>query len=680
VPTGDDPPAEALAHYGAGLSLEWNGHSAESFSNFLRAAELDPDNEELHFRVALSLIQQQRGPEAVALMERLTRRHPRSEQAQLWLALTHQSVGEVDEALAAYERARKIAPRSSLSYVQKAELMIRQKNYDAAMATLEKGLERVAQPLDLYRALGPLYQGHARMELAAGRPAQRLPGAIKLFERALASYPQETELRETLGRLYIMAQAIAEAVATYEPLEEKWANDLRKNQELAISFLLSPNREGTLQALSELSDQQPTNAPLLYYLGTVLEQSKLPGAAEEVYRRAISARPEWPAPYLRRVVLQVAAQEPEEATLTLEDGLLVQPQEVRFLELLAYIQLGRRDYTGALAAFQRAEQALREQNKQPVSPNFYLSQAFALQVTGDYSSAARCLNKAMRINPDFLEAYVHYALRSGQTTNRMGSLKVLDLLAQSTNASASVHAYRGLLHSYAKAYDVAIQSFEKAVQTAHQQEEEEDVLTPTFYFWFASASERNGAFERAVELFKRVLSRKPEAEDVSDFRSYVDALNYLAYMWAERGMEIDQALIYVNEALGYHPDSPAFLDTRGWIYFMQGSVEEARIDIQRALDLMPDDPTITDHMGDLEFKAGRSEEAVNWWKKSFILDPESKSVAKKLSEQGVDLAPLRKKAAELDKTNAPPSEEPEGSLPDFGLDPEGGIPLPDDPE
>jgi hypothetical protein len=63
--------SEALARYSTGLALEWQNDAPGSFSNFLRAAELDPDNEELQFRVALSLIQQRRLPEAVTLMERL---------------------------------------------------------------------------------------------------------------------------------------------------------------------------------------------------------------------------------------------------------------------------------------------------------------------------------------------------------------------------------------------------------------------------------------------------------------------------------------------------------------------------------------------------------------------------------------------------------------------------------
>lgn len=665
--------ADALAHYSTGLALEWQEREAESFSNFFRAAELDPDNEELQFRVALNLVQQQRGPEAVAVMERLAKRHPKSERAQLWTALIYHATGQFDQALQAYDRVRKINPRSSVAYLQKAELLLRQKQIPEAIAVLESGLTKVEQPLDLYRALGPLEHGQARMDQAAGRTAERLPRAIRTFEKAVERYPDDASMREILGRLYIMAGQIDQALEAYAPLDRPGQQDLRLSQQLAVSFLLNPDRQAVITALADRAEREPGNARVLYYLGAVLEQSKLPGEASEVYRRAITADPSWSAPYLRRVVLQIAQEEPEEAILTLEDGLQQQPDEARFLELLAYIHLGRQDYDGALDAFARTEQALNAQHKAPVSASFYLSHAFAFQANGQYGEAARRLSQAMEKNPTYLDAYIQYAFRSRNRTNLIDCAQVLDEMAKGTNVSAVIHAYRGLLHNYQEEYAAAITSFEKAEQLAHEQENEDEVLTPTFYFWYASACERMGQFEQAVKLFDVILAHKPEPTDESNFKAYVDALNYRAYMHAERGLELDQALKHINEALEARPDSAAFTDTRGWIYFMQGRYEEARVDIARALELLPGDPTITDHMGDVEAKLDRMEEAVAWWKKSFVADPDNKKVAQKLIDQGVDLTPLRTEAQQ--RKSWATKDDPANHLPDFGLeDPEGLVP------
>ena len=53
-----------------------------------------------------------------------------------------------------------------------------------------------------------------------------------------------------------------------------------------------------------------------------------------------------------------------------------------------------------------------------------------------------------------------------------------------------------------------------------------------------------------------------------------NARNYLAYMWAERGERLPEALEHIKVALEIEPDSAAFIDTLGWIYFRQGNFKE----------------------------------------------------------------------------------------------------------
>lgn len=661
--------SEALARYSTGLALEWQNDAPGSFSNFLRAAELDPDNEELQFRVALSLIQQRRLPEAVTLMERLADRRPKSERVQLWMALTYQAAGDQKRALDTYDRVRKINPRSTVPYLQKAEVLLRQKNFDEAVATLESGLDRVDDARDLYRALGPLEHSRARMELSAGRKPSRLPKAIRLFEEAMKRHPDEDGIREMLGRFYIMNGEVERALATYAPLEKKNTDDLRQDQQMAMSFLLAPDRRATLQRLVAQSEKEPGNARIQFYLGTVLEQSKMPYEAAEAYRRAISAEPLWPAPYLRRVVLQVAGQEPEEAILTLEDGLQQRPDDVRFLELLAYIQLGRQDYPGALEAFARTEQAMKKTRKNPVSASFNLSYAFAQQASGNYDAAASRLTQAMAKNPAMLDAYIQYVFRSDDNRHMDGCIRVLEEMGRSTNALATIFTYQGLLHNAQEQYPAAIAAFEKAEARAHAQENADETLGATFLFWYASACERNGELDRAIRIFERLLADPPPEQDREGYKAYIDALNYHAYMHAERGVDLDRALTNINKALSVRPDSPAFIDTRGWIYFMQGKYELAREEIERALKLLPNDPTINEHMGDIEDKLGRPDEALGWWKKSYVLDTTNEKVAAKLTSRKVDLVPLQAEADARTKAKIKQQVEEESTaMPDFGVE------------
>jgi len=166
-------------------------------------------------------------------------------------------------------------------------------------------------------------------------------------------------------------------------------------------------------------------------------------------------------------------------------------------------------------------------------------------------------------------------------------------------------------------------------------------IKPEFFLHYGSVCERAGRFEQAEEIFEKCVDLYPEAHQ---------ALNYLAYMWAERGMNLDKAMEYVKRALKQEPENGAYIDTLGWIYFKQGKHSLARVEIQKALAFMKDDPTITDHLGDAFAALGDVDHAVRYWKRSFMIDPTKEAVAKKLKSHGVDLDQLREEAREPRET------------------------------
>ncbi|MBU0894981.1 MAG: tetratricopeptide repeat protein, partial [Candidatus Omnitrophica bacterium] len=111
---------------------------------------------------------------------------------------------------------------------------------------------------------------------------------------------------------------------------------------------------------------------------------------------------------------------------------------------------------------------------------------------------------------------------------------------------------------------------------------------------------------------------------------YADAYNYLGYMFAEDGVELDEALELTKRAVALEPESGAFLDSLGWVLFKKGMTDEALMHIEKALRAMPDDPTIREHLGDIYFKQGLREKAREEWSKSLEFDPEQEKVREKL--------------------------------------------------
>ncbi|MDZ4198058.1 MAG: tetratricopeptide repeat protein, partial [Kiritimatiellia bacterium] len=193
--------------------------------------------------------------------------------------------------------------------------------------------------------------------------------------------------------------------------------------------------------------------------------------------------------------------------------------------------------------------------------------------------------------------------------------------------------------------------------------------TAPFYFWSGAAYERTGAHEEAEKRLARCIELEPD---------HAAALNYLAYLWADRGVRLDEAHALISRALTILPEEAAFIDTLGWIQFRKGQFPEALETLLRALARAPDEAEILDHVGDALDRMGREADALEHWKRAFISDPDLSGLRDKLESQGVNPVPLLEKAGE-EKIRRQQAKEAEffepagGALPDPG---DSAFPIP----
>jgi len=630
--------AEALAQYGMGIANESSRNYEAALTNFMRAAELDPDNEELHFQLAMALIQKKRYDEALAVMEKISKRKPDSEKALLWLALIYRATDKTEQALQTYERAIKVAPKSSVAYIETATIYSKTDREDDAIALLERGINKVENPADLYRVLGGIYLRKSS-ETNAPIDPEKMKKAIRLFERGVDGNPEDTALLQQLGDLYITAQQIEKAIACFEKIEKINPDDLAIKQKLAMSFVAIGDKPKAIATLEEMAEQQPGNARIPFYLGELYEQEGNKAKAIEAYERATKVDGPEPSAFLKFALLR-AADDAAGSLRVLEDGAAKFPADSRLPEMAAYIQLSESQYDQALESFAKAEKLIADKGGKPMMNNFHLKYSIAMQLAGKTAEAAGQLNKAMRVNPAYLDAYMQYIFQDARESNIVASVNILNRVGESVPDDPSLFLYIGLLNSYAKEYKAALAAFEKTEQLADESTTKDELLTPVFYFWYAAACERDGQIERAEKLFLKCVELDPD---------HAEAYNYLAYMWAEKGIKLDKAMETIRKALKLDPSSGAFIDTLGWIYFMQGKYDDALKSIGKASEILPDDSTIVEHLGSVYDKLGDTEKALEYWKKSITLDPDNAALAEKLRGLGVDLQALIDQAAVLKK-------------------------------
>ncbi len=60
--------------------------------------------------------------------------------------------------------------------------------------------------------------------------------------------------------------------------------------------------------------------------------------------------------------------------------------------------------------------------------------------------------------------------------------------------------------------------------------------------------------------------------------------------------DLAEAERLIDEALAMEPENPNFLDTKGWVLYRRGRLDEALEYLERAAEILPDDPEIGAHV------------------------------------------------------------------------------------
>lgn len=642
--------SRALALFSQGYSRELQQDIEGAIGLYRRVLDIDPDYHELYLRIALHHIRIQQFDQAAEIMDTLVRRNPRSAQAHIWKAFVHRAGDHTRQAMDAYRRALELDPGEVTPYLQLADMYVLQNKSDEAVRILKKGLEEAVETANLRRVLGDLYLRRAE-EAKPEEAAAYQEEAIQLFKGALQEEPDDPSLLYSLGRLYSLTDRIDDAIPLFERIEALRPESMQVKWQLADTYAAADRPEDAIRVMEVIAERHPTNIQVYFRLGELYRGIGDHDKAMVNFRLATrTGRPD-PAAYLNLALLQMET-DPEGAVQSLLSGLELMPDNPRMVELMAYVYHEQEEYGKALRYFDRAESLFDERPDVYPTPNFYLFYAISSQYEDRIEEAAARLVTAIREEPIALDGFAHNAFQSEEPEIRQSALTVLYQAEKEMPENPHVPIYIAYLHSYEKEYDQALSAFNRAAGLARETGQE-DALDATFYFWYAAANEREGDIERAEELFYECLERDPEN---------AEAYNYLAYMWAEKGINLDRAYKYVTIALEQKPDSGAFIDTLGWIYYMQGEYEKAYDEIKRALELLPDDPTVLDHMGDIYFKLDDLDNAMTKWKRSFVIDPENEEVEDKLANHGADLEALREEAArreEKDPEDSDPAAVPE---------------------
>jgi tetratricopeptide (TPR) repeat protein len=175
-------------------------------------------------------------------------------------------------------------------------------------------------------------------------------------------------------------------------------------------------------------------------------------------------------------------------------------------------------------------------------------------------------------------------------------------LLKGTPEDRDVYIRLAIMYTRLKRWSDAEESLNKAEQLSTKPEDKEYV-----YFLRGSTFEREKKYDQAETEFKKVIAANPQS---------AVTLNYLGYMNADRGVELEDSLRQIKQAVSLDPTNAAYLDSLGWAYFKLGKYDLAEETLNKASLRMGSDPTVQDHLGDLFQKTGRLKQAAAHWERA----------------------------------------------------------------
>jgi Flp pilus assembly protein TadD len=163
----------------------------------------------------------------------------------------------------------------------------------------------------------------------------------------------------------------------------------------------------------------------------------------------------------------------------------------------------------------------------------------ALRMAGNLNEAVNCYNQATERSPRFPSPY-----------NNLGI----------------IHAVRGQPADAEKMFRSAVDL--AAANPRHN---------PVNYLMnLGLACQDQSKFDEAEKAYREAMRRDPLNGG---------AFNALAWMLAERGQRLNEALEFGLKAVELQPDDPHHLDTLGWVHVKRGEFAEAERRLKRALQL-----------------------------------------------------------------------------------------------
>ncbi len=286
---------------------------------------------------------------------------------------------------------------------------------------------------------------------------------------------------------------------------------------------------------------------------------------------------------------------------------------------------------------------------------FYVA-SNALASKNNYIASNFYLSLSKYLNPNFVSFETLYAENLFLIKEYVEAKKVYNEIKKK-GSIYSWHASKKIASIFAKQgkKETAISSLKKSFRKKTH---------PTIYeiFDYAEFLKNNEIYNESIEYYSKVLSlidkknvlyaqvmdgrgiayertgqwNKAEVDLLDSLSSSPNnayVINYLAYSWIEKGININKSLQMLKKANKLRPNDGYIIDSLGWALFKLKNYKESKKYLEVAITLMASDPVINDHYADTLWMNNKSLQARYYWNYVLELEKTEEKLRKKIKKK-----------------------------------------------
>lgn len=487
--------------------------------------------------------------------------------------------------------------------LQLVELLLQYRQFDKAEAHVGS-LFDIKSIQD--EQLEQMYLLQARAQAGMGDSE----AALASLDKFLQKHPENIHARDLQVRILASLKRVPEALAAIEKAIR--INDMAGLRLLQAQLLLNEgDRESAKLSLRRMQELDPGNDMPVLMLNSI--------AAMEG--------------------------KPEEAEKLLKDFLAIYPDAIRVSDALGRLLTQQNRIAEAILLYR--ERAARAGNDTSVLQTL----GFLYLQHGDYEDSEKTFRKVMEIQPgdaarfylaaslealerakEASEIYQQIESKSGLFPDAQLRLAGMDFRENRLNLVEK--RLKGILKSHPKKMEAHLMLSSLRVSQKKYQlllDESGPLLDqgnvpPQLLFNRAIAFEQLKDYAKTEEMLRSILANNP---------NYAEALNFLGYVYALQGTNLDQAEQMIRRALEQKPGDGYYLDSLAWVYYKNGDYAKAVSTQKKAMEKIKDDPVMHEHLGDMLFRTGDEAGARQAWQKAIELDADEPAKLKKKISSGL---------------------------------------------